>query len=274
MGRGRLPLRQLQHPRPDMHDVGRQQGDRDEHGQEQLRDEPLVAYLELLSDDVERDVEGVLPAPRSDQRDARCHDGDALRLLIFAGRVLRNELALDDGQQNQHEQADDGGQACEDHASEHRVAREEQLEEGPVAPEQVTPGNQHDEDNLDDVDPLVRPVRAVVLDVAQHREQDGRQDGQAHGPPEHEPDLPGLVLEMGPAQRFMHIPGNTRRLLSTHRFSSTLQEHHEEVEGRVDTRDRLSHGLRDQEGDHQAEDVELELVDGLVHLLVLDLVAP
>mmetsp|Transcript_9993 Transcript_9993/g.29516 ORF Transcript_9993/g.29516 Transcript_9993/m.29516 type:complete len:286 (+) Transcript_9993:866-1723(+) len=46
------------------------------------------------------------------------------------------------------------------------------------------------------------------------------------------------------------------------------------MQGRVATGERLTHGLRDQEGDHQAEDVDLELVDRLVHLLVLDVAAP
>ena len=38
--------------------------------------------------------------------------------------------------------------------------------------------------------------------------------------------------------------------------------------------ERVGLSLRDQEGDHQAEDVDLELVDRLVHLLVLDVAAP
>mmetsp|Transcript_25555 Transcript_25555/g.71987 ORF Transcript_25555/g.71987 Transcript_25555/m.71987 type:complete len:266 (+) Transcript_25555:76-873(+) len=221
----------LQHTRPHVIQVRRQQADGNDNAEDELGHEPLVTDLVLLPDDVERAIEAMLPTPSSHQGDACGRDRKCLPRL--PRRVPLAQVAHD----VQHPQAHERRAAREDHLAKQQITLEEVLVELPLAPEQETPGNQHDQHDLRDVHGLVHG-RAPVGDLVELGHGDARPHAKDNGPDEHEKALPSLVLEHG---------GMSEGAIG-------LQE---VAHGRVAACDGRTNGLRHQERNHQANHVQL-----------------
>mmetsp|Transcript_29323 Transcript_29323/g.57395 ORF Transcript_29323/g.57395 Transcript_29323/m.57395 type:complete len:217 (+) Transcript_29323:458-1108(+) len=130
---------------------------------------------------------------------------------------------------------------------------EQALVELPLTIEDVAPGNKHDQCNFGHMDQLVHPALLTVL--IQHWEAHAGKYCQEHGPSQHEPALPLWVY-----------------VFDVFRRAVALQQ--QMVHLRVLFTESVAYSLRNQEGDDQPKDIQLQVVQCMVHSMMFHALPP